>query len=172
MPAALHFRPARSITGQVAAIRPAPSPMERTPTSPASTEQPFDADELFFSATDRKGSSRAGTASSCASPATAREELVGRAHNLVRHPDMPRACSRSCGTTSRRAGRSRRTSRTSPRTATTTGWLRPSRRPRTAATCPCGSSRPPGSLGRRAALRRRCGPTSAPSRPPGRRARR
>jgi len=63
--------------------------MEPTPTAGASTEQPFEADELFFSATDRKGIITSGNSVFVRVSAYGRDELVGRAHNIVRHPDMP-----------------------------------------------------------------------------------
>ena len=65
--------------------------MEPRPTLTGSTEQPFDADELFFSATDRKGIITSGNSVFVRVSGYSREELVGRAHNIVRHPDMPRA---------------------------------------------------------------------------------
>lgn len=65
--------------------------MERTPITPSSTEQPFDVAELFFSATDRKGIITSGNSVFVRVSGYARDEQVGRAHNIVRHPDMPRA---------------------------------------------------------------------------------
>src|SRR3954447_14457830 len=65
--------------------------MEPAPSPPGSTEQPFEVDELFFSATDRKGIITSGNSVFVRVSGYGRDELVGRAHNLVRHPDMPRA---------------------------------------------------------------------------------
>ena len=50
-----------------------------------------------------------------------RHELMGAPHNLVRHPDMPEARSRTSGRRSRTACRGAAWSRTGARTATTTG---------------------------------------------------
>jgi PAS domain S-box-containing protein len=65
--------------------------MKRSPIALTATEQPFEADELFFSATDRKGVITSGNSVFVRVSGYTREELVGRAHNIVRHPDMPRA---------------------------------------------------------------------------------
>ena len=65
--------------------------MEPAPSQTGSTEQPFEVDELFFSATDRKGIITSGNSVFVRVSGYGRDELVGRAHNLVRHPDMPRA---------------------------------------------------------------------------------
>lgn len=51
----------------------------------------FDVDELFFSTTDRKGIITSGNEVFMRVAGYSREELVGKAHNRVRHPDMPRA---------------------------------------------------------------------------------
>jgi PAS domain S-box-containing protein len=65
--------------------------MTRTSPAPTATEQPFGIEELFFSATDRKGIITSGNSVFVRVSGYPREELVGRAHNIVRHPDMPRA---------------------------------------------------------------------------------
>ena len=91
MPAALHSRLHRPITGSGAAIRRRRDPMKNAPATPTSTEQPFGADELFFSATDRKGIITSGNSVFVRVSSYGRDELIGRAHNIVRHPDMPRA---------------------------------------------------------------------------------
>ena len=91
MPAALHSRLRRSITGSGAATRRRRDPMKNAPTTPTSTEQPFGADELFFSATDRKGIITSGNSVFVRVSGYGRDELIGRAHNIVRHPDVPRA---------------------------------------------------------------------------------
>jgi aerotaxis receptor len=54
----------------------------------------FRADEMFFSTTDRRGIITAGNEVFVRISGYAPEELIGRAHNLVRHPDMPRAAFR------------------------------------------------------------------------------
>jgi aerotaxis receptor len=58
---------------------------------PVARERAFDIEELFFSATDRKGVIRSGNDVFLRVSGLERDELVGQAHNLVRHPDMPRA---------------------------------------------------------------------------------
>ncbi len=69
----------------------------RVPNAPAAEsagaarERRFDLDELFFSSTDAKGIIRSGNEVFVRVSGYARENLVGRAHNVVRHPDMPRA---------------------------------------------------------------------------------
>jgi aerotaxis receptor len=65
--------------------------MTRPATVLSSAEQPFEIEELFFSATDRKGIITSGNHVFVRVSGYSREELVGRAHNIVRHPDMPRA---------------------------------------------------------------------------------
>lgn len=58
-------------------------------------ERPFTLDELFFSTTDAKGVIRSGNEVFARVSAIALEDLVGKAHNVVRHPDMPRAVFRT-----------------------------------------------------------------------------
>ncbi len=53
-------------------------------------EREFGADELFFSATDRKGIIRAGNDVFVRVSAYPRAELIGRPHNIIRHMDTPR----------------------------------------------------------------------------------
>jgi aerotaxis receptor len=53
-------------------------------------EIPFDIDELFFSRTDPKGILAAGNDVFVRVSGWARSELLGRPHNMIRHPDMPR----------------------------------------------------------------------------------
>ena len=88
---ALHSRPPRSMTGAGAVTRAAAVTHGTAAHSTGSTEQPFEVDELFFSATDRKGIITSGNSVFVRVSGYGRDELVGRAHNLVRHPDMPRA---------------------------------------------------------------------------------
>lgn len=65
--------------------------MSRRHIAPVNRERAFDIDELFFSATDRKGVIRSGNDVFLRVSGLERDELVGHAHNVVRHPDMPRA---------------------------------------------------------------------------------
>jgi len=53
-------------------------------------ERTFARDELFFSTTDRKGFIQASNDVFVRISGYAAEELSGRAHNIIRHPDMPR----------------------------------------------------------------------------------
>lgn len=54
-------------------------------------ERAFGIDELFFSTTDAKGVIRSGNRVFSRVAGYAQDELIGRPHNVVRHPDMPRA---------------------------------------------------------------------------------
>jgi PAS domain S-box-containing protein len=54
-------------------------------------ERPLAPSELFFSVTDEKGVITAGSQVFERVSGYSLEELVGRAHNIVRHPEMPRA---------------------------------------------------------------------------------
>ncbi len=54
-------------------------------------ERPLMDNELFFSTTDQKGVITAGNQVFERVSGYALEDMVGRAHNIVRHPDMPRA---------------------------------------------------------------------------------
>ncbi len=54
-------------------------------------ERPLADSELFFSTTDAKGVITSGNRVFERVSGYAFEEMVGRAHNIVRHPDMPRA---------------------------------------------------------------------------------
>jgi len=56
----------------------------------AVNERPFTVDELFFSTTDAKGVIRSGNAVFSRVADIPLERMVGKAHNLIRHPDMPR----------------------------------------------------------------------------------
>lgn len=58
--------------------------------TPVPIESPFSRDELFFSTTDLKGIIRSGNRVFMRTSKYARQELVGSAHNIIRHPDMPR----------------------------------------------------------------------------------
>lgn len=65
--------------------------MSRKKITPVQRERAFDLAELFFSTTDRKGVIRSGNDVFVRVSGMERSELVGHAHNVVRHPDMPRA---------------------------------------------------------------------------------
>lgn len=65
--------------------------MSRPKITPVDRERAFDIQELFFSTTDRKGVIRSGNDVFLRVSGLERHELVGQAHNIVRHPDMPRA---------------------------------------------------------------------------------
>jgi len=56
-----------------------------------SPERSFGIDELFVSTTDHKGHIRLTNHVFVRVSGYAREELIGRAHNVIRHADMPRA---------------------------------------------------------------------------------
>ena len=90
MPAAL-LRPQAVDYGKRGAHVSALDRMRDQPPTLTATEQPFDVGELFFSATDRKGIITSGNRVFVRVSGYERDELVGRAHNVVRHPDMPRA---------------------------------------------------------------------------------
>ena len=68
---------------------------EPTTTPPAAPEQEgpaehtFAADELFFSTTDAAGRIRRANSTFMRLSGYPRGSLVGRAHNVVRHADMP-----------------------------------------------------------------------------------
>jgi PAS domain S-box-containing protein len=62
---------------------------------PVDRARPFAIDELFFSTTDAKGVIRSGNDVFARVSGLGVEELMGRAHNVVRHPDMPRAVFRT-----------------------------------------------------------------------------
>lgn len=55
-----------------------------------SGESAFSVDELFFSITDARGVIRAGNDVFVRVSKHPEDELVGAAHNIIRHPDMPR----------------------------------------------------------------------------------
>ena len=58
--------------------------------TPTEREREFGFDELFFSTTDRKGVILSGNRVFARVAGRELEELKGRAHNIIRHPDMPR----------------------------------------------------------------------------------
>lgn len=58
---------------------------------PTQTESPFLAHEMFFSLTDLKGIIEAGNEIFVRVSGYSKEFLIGKPHNVIRHPDMPRA---------------------------------------------------------------------------------
>lgn len=58
---------------------------------PRNEERPFRFDELFFSTTDCHGVIRFGNEAFCRIADYSLDEIVSQPHNIVRHPDMPRA---------------------------------------------------------------------------------
>ncbi len=68
--------------------------MESAPTMPPANspeEMPFLFDELFFSRTDLHGMIQSGNRVFVRVSGFPRQELIGKPHKVVRHPDMPRA---------------------------------------------------------------------------------
>jgi len=65
--------------------------MSRPTIVPRNHERPFGPHELFYSTTDRKGVIRSGNEVFVRISAHPLERLIGSAHNIIRHPDMPRA---------------------------------------------------------------------------------
>lgn len=59
--------------------------------TPTRHESHYSVDELFFSTTDRGGRIRAGNDVFVRVSRHPEDELVGSPHNIIRHPDMPRA---------------------------------------------------------------------------------
>ena len=64
--------------------------MNRRTVKCVNQESPFGLDELFFSTTDRKGVIRYGNEVFVRVSEFQRDELLGKAHSIIRHPDMPR----------------------------------------------------------------------------------
>ena len=64
--------------------------MARPKAAPVNRESPFTLDELFVSSTDEKGHITFCNRTFMRVSGFAEEELLGEAHNIVRHPDMPR----------------------------------------------------------------------------------
>jgi PAS domain S-box-containing protein len=65
--------------------------MTATAVRPTGVERVLDPDELIVSKTDAKGRITYANDVFCRMSAMREEELIGRPHNVVRHPDMPRA---------------------------------------------------------------------------------
>jgi len=57
---------------------------------PLDAPRDFRVNEMFFSTTDRKGVILSGNDVFVRVSGYSQEELVGKAHNIIRHPDMPR----------------------------------------------------------------------------------
>jgi PAS domain S-box-containing protein len=68
--------------------------MKSASVTPRHAEREIHADEMFFSTTDTRGIITAGNDVFVRVSGYAPEELIGQPHNLVRHPDMPRAAFR------------------------------------------------------------------------------
>jgi PAS domain S-box-containing protein len=67
------------------------TPQRPAPVQPTEVERRLAPKELFFSTTDRKGIITAGNSVFSRVACYPLEVMIGRAHNIVRHPDMPRA---------------------------------------------------------------------------------
>lgn len=66
--------------------------MSRSQITTRDQERPFGIDELFFSTTDVKGVILSGNEVFARVAAYGEvQELIGKPHNIIRHPDMPRA---------------------------------------------------------------------------------
>lgn len=65
--------------------------MNSRPTETIQAERKFDLHELFFSTTDRRGVIQHGNAVFQRISGYPLDQLIGAAHSLVRHPDMPRS---------------------------------------------------------------------------------
>ncbi|MDI1250607.1 MAG: PAS domain-containing protein [Lacunisphaera sp.] len=59
--------------------------------TPVNVPRDFGIEEIFFSTTDPKGIIRSGNAVFVRVSGHPLEELIGQPHNIIRHPDMPRA---------------------------------------------------------------------------------
>lgn len=68
--------------------------MKKPEIVPRDLPREFRADEMFFSTTDARGVITAGNEVFVRISGYAHEQLIGRAHNIIRHPDMPRAAFR------------------------------------------------------------------------------
>jgi PAS domain S-box-containing protein len=63
---------------------------ETTQNESVTTEAKFDINELFFSITDQESTILSGNEVFIRISGYTKEEAIGRYHNIVRHPDMPR----------------------------------------------------------------------------------
>ncbi|WP_457644271.1 PAS domain-containing protein [Persephonella sp.] len=64
--------------------------MHRPKVEPKNIESVFSPDEMFFSTTDLKGIILSGNDIFIRVSKYSKEELIGKPHNIIRHPDMPR----------------------------------------------------------------------------------
>jgi len=62
----------------------------KTKVQPKNIETKFDVNEIFFSSTDLKGIIKAGNRVFFRISQYSPEEMIGKPHNIVRHPDMPK----------------------------------------------------------------------------------
>ncbi|MBK8229695.1 MAG: PAS domain-containing protein [Candidatus Eisenbacteria bacterium] len=58
--------------------------------TPRNVEREFEIKDLFFSTTDKKGIITSGNSVFCRVAGYEPRQMIGKPHNLVRHPDMPR----------------------------------------------------------------------------------
>ena len=65
--------------------------MKKSHITPTQHESYFSIDELFFSTTDKKGVITSGNSVFTRVSGYTFTELFGKPHNIIRHPDMPRA---------------------------------------------------------------------------------
>ena len=65
--------------------------MHRATVAPTGVERHLGPDELIVSKTDAKGVITYANPVFCRMAALTEEQLLGRPHNVIRHPDMPRA---------------------------------------------------------------------------------
>jgi aerotaxis receptor len=66
--------------------------MSRSKVAPTNNRRPFGIEELFFSTTDHAGVIKSGNEVFRRVAAfDTLEEMIGKPHNIIRHPDMPRA---------------------------------------------------------------------------------
>lgn len=68
--------------------------MKKPTVVPREFSREFRADEMFFSTTDTRGVITAGNEVFTRISGYAAEQLIGQAHNIIRHPEMPRAAFR------------------------------------------------------------------------------
>ncbi len=64
--------------------------MRKPKVEPKNVESPFHPNEIFFSSTDLKGIILTGNDVFVNVSKYSRDELIGKPHNIIRHPDMPR----------------------------------------------------------------------------------
>lgn len=65
--------------------------MKKSNRKPLDSERQFAINEMFFSTTDGKGIITSGNDIFIRVSGFSREELIGEPHNIIRHPEMPRA---------------------------------------------------------------------------------